>query len=69
MPRSSRAPQKFVEPRSQPVSPSGDYNGRDRGGEDGVVIVAADHHRDGKRSSTYHAFLEGEREERAEPRQ
>ena len=42
----------------------GDYNGRDRGGPDGVVSLLQTTTRDGKRSSTYHAFLEGEAEHR-----
>ena len=33
----------------------------------GVVSLLADHHADGKRSSTYHAFLEGRASQRAEP--
>ena len=44
--------------------PAGDYNGRDRGGPDGVVSLLQTSTRDGKRSSTYHAFLEGETEQR-----
>jgi choline dehydrogenase len=44
--------------------PQGDYNGRDRGGPDGVVSLLQTTTRDGKRSSTYHAFLEGEVERR-----
>jgi choline dehydrogenase-like flavoprotein len=44
--------------------PRGDYNGRDRGGADGVVSLLQTTTRDGKRSSTYHAFLEGEVEQR-----
>jgi choline dehydrogenase len=42
----------------------GDYNGRDRGGPDGVVSLLQTTTRDGKRSSTYHAFLEGDVERR-----
>ena len=45
--------------------PSGDYNGRDRGGPAGVASLFQTTIRDGKRSSTYRAFLEGETEERA----
>ena len=45
--------------------PRGDYNGRDRGGPDGVVSLLQTTTRQGKRSSTYHAFLEGEVEQRA----
>jgi choline dehydrogenase len=44
--------------------PRGDYNGRDRGGPDGVVSLLQTTTRAGKRSSTYHAFLEGEVEQR-----
>ena len=44
--------------------PAGDYNGRDRGGPTGVVSLLQTNTRDGKRSSTYHAFLEGEAEQR-----
>jgi choline dehydrogenase-like flavoprotein len=45
--------------------PAGDYNGRDRGGPAGVVSLLQTTTKDGKRSSTYHAFLEGEPEQRA----
>src|SRR3954453_10707467 len=38
---------------------AGDYNGRDRGGPGGVVSLLQTTTRSGKRSSTYHAFLEG----------
>ena len=44
--------------------PGGDYNGRDRGGPRGVVSLLQTSTRRGKRSSTYHAFLEGETERR-----
>jgi choline dehydrogenase len=44
--------------------PRGDYNGRDRGGPDGVVSLLQTTTRAGRRSSTYHAFLEGEAEQR-----
>jgi choline dehydrogenase len=44
--------------------PAGDYNGRDRGGPAGVVSLLQTTTRDGKRSSTYHAFLEGAVEQR-----
>ena len=37
----------------------GDYNGRDRGGPGGMVSLLQITTRDGKRSSTYHAYLEG----------
>src|SRR5262245_40322702 len=42
----------------------GDYNGRDRGGPDGIVSLFQTTTRSGKRSSTYHAFLEGDVEQR-----
>ena len=44
--------------------PIGDYNGRDRGGPDGVVSLLQTTTRAGKRSSTFHAFLEGDVERR-----
>ena len=37
----------------------GDYNGRDRGGPAGMVSLLQITTRGGRRSSTYHAFLEG----------
>jgi choline dehydrogenase len=42
----------------------GDYNGRDRRGDGGVVSLLQTTTKDGKRASTYHAFLEGEVEGR-----
>ena len=44
--------------------PRGDYNGRDRGGPNGVVSLNQTTTRAGKRSSTYRAFLEGGTERR-----
>jgi choline dehydrogenase len=44
--------------------PAGDYNGRDRGGPTGLVSLLQTTTRDGKRASTYHAFLEGDVESR-----
>ncbi len=44
--------------------PTGDYNGRDRGGPAGVASLVQSTTREGKRSSTYHAFLAGEAEAR-----
>ena len=44
--------------------PRGDYNGRDRGGPAGVCSLFQTSTRQGRRSSTYHAFLEGEAEQR-----
>lgn len=59
------AAEEFVAAAEAAGIPRGDYNGRDRGGPDGVVSLLQTTTRDGKRSSTYHAFLEGKPEERA----
>jgi choline dehydrogenase-like flavoprotein len=56
--------QEFVDAAVATGIPRGDYNGRDRGGPDGVVSLLQTTTRDGKRSSTYHAFLEAEIEQR-----
>jgi choline dehydrogenase len=56
--------QRFVDAAVAAGIPSGDYNGRDRGGPGGVVSLLQTTTRAGKRSSTYHAFLEGEVEQR-----
>jgi choline dehydrogenase len=56
--------QEFVDAAVAAGIPRGDYNGRDRGGHDGVVSLLQTTTRAGKRSSTYHAFLEGEVEQR-----
>ncbi|MGH9231435.1 MAG: GMC family oxidoreductase [Acidimicrobiales bacterium] len=56
--------QQFVDAAVAAGIPSGDYNGRDRGGPDGVVSLLQTTTRAGKRSSTYHAFLEGDVEQR-----
>jgi choline dehydrogenase len=55
---------EFVEAAVASGIPRGDYNGRDRGGPDGVVSLLQTSTRAGKRSSTYHAFLEGDVEQR-----
>jgi choline dehydrogenase-like flavoprotein len=55
---------EFVEAAVAAGIPVGDYNGRDRGEPTGVVSLLQTTTRDGKRSSTYHAFLEGETERR-----
>jgi choline dehydrogenase len=55
---------EFVEAAVAAGIPRGDYNGRDRGGPGGVVSLIQTTTRAGKRSSTYHAFLEGEPERR-----
>ena len=54
----------FVEAAVAAGIPRGDYNGRDRGGAAGLVSLTQHSTRRGKRSSTYHAFLEGETERR-----
>ncbi len=55
---------EFVEAAAAAGIPAGDYNGRDRGGPEGVVSLLQTTTRNGKRASTYHAFLEGEVEQR-----
>ena len=54
----------FVEAAVAAGIPRGDYNGRDRGGAAGLASLTQHSMRRGKRSSTYHAFLEGETERR-----
>src|SRR4029077_9258944 len=56
--------QEFVDAAVAAGIPRGDYNGRDRGGPDGVVSLLQTTTRAGRRSSTYHAFLEGQVEHR-----
>ena len=55
---------QFVDAAVAAGVPMGDYSGRDREGEHGVVSLLQTTTRDGKRASTYHAFLEGEAEGR-----
>ncbi len=55
---------EFVEAAVAAGIPAGDYNGRDRGGPEGVVSLLQTTTRSGRRSSTYHAFLEGDVEQR-----
>jgi choline dehydrogenase len=57
--------QDFVDAAVAAGIPRRDYNGRDRGGPDGAVSLFQTTTRAGKRSSTYHAFLEGEVEQRS----
>jgi choline dehydrogenase len=52
------AAEQFVRAAEAAGIPAGDYNGRDRGGPRGVASLFQTTTRDGKRSSTYHAFLE-----------
>ena len=58
------AAEEFVGAAVAAGIPRGDYNGRDRGGPDGVVSLLQTTTRAGRRSSTYHAFLEGQVEQR-----
>lgn len=59
------AARDFVEAAGISGIANGDYNGRDRGGPAGVASLFQTTTRKGMRSSTYHAFLEGEAEARA----
>lgn len=54
----------FVDAAIEVGIPAGDYNGRDRGGPAGAVSLLQTTTLDGKRSSTFHAFLEGKPETR-----
>ncbi|HJR89628.1 MAG TPA: GMC family oxidoreductase N-terminal domain-containing protein [Aeromicrobium sp.] len=54
----------FVKAASEVGIPVGDYNGRDRGGPAGAVSLMQTTTLAGKRSSTFHAFLEGKPETR-----
>jgi choline dehydrogenase len=54
----------FVKATSESGIPVGDYNGRDRGGPAGAVSLMQTTTLAGKRSSTFHAFLEGKPETR-----
>ena len=55
----------FVDAAVRAGIPAGDYNGRDRLGDEGVVSLHQTTTRNGRRSSTYRAFLEGEPERRS----
>jgi choline dehydrogenase len=59
------AARQFVEAAVAAGIPKGDYNGRNRGGGAGVVSLTQYTTRDGRRASTYQAFLAGEPEQRA----
>lgn len=59
-----RAARGFVDACEAAGIPRGDYNGSDRNRPEGVASLFQTTTRDGKRSSTYHAFLKGEAEER-----
>ena len=58
------AAEAFVAAAEAAGLPRGDYNGRDRGGPTGVASLLQTNTRGGRRSSTYHAYLEGEAEGR-----
>ena len=58
------AAREFVAAAEAAGIPRGDYNGRDRGDATGVVSLVQTSTRQGKRSSTFRAFLEGEAERR-----
>jgi hypothetical protein len=55
---------EFVDAAVASGIPRGDYNGRDRGGPSGVASLFQTTTKQGERSSTYRAFLEGEPESR-----
>jgi len=59
------AAREFVEAAVDAGIPRGDYNGRDRGGPAGIASLMQTSTRNGRRSSTYRAFIEGEAERRA----
>ncbi len=58
------AAEAFVAAAEAAGLPRGDYNGRGRGGPTGVASLLQTNTRGGRRSSTYHAYLEGEAEGR-----
>jgi choline dehydrogenase len=58
------AARDFVKAAATSGIPTGDYNGRDRGGPAGVASLFQTTTRNGMRSSTYRAFLAGEVENR-----
>src|SRR5438067_443710 len=58
------AARQFVEAAVAAGIPKGDYNGRNRGAAAGVVSLTQYTTREGRRASTYQAFLAGEPEQR-----
>ena len=52
------AAQQFVDAAAAAGIPTGDYNGRDRTRPEGVASLFQTTTKDGKRTSTFHAFLE-----------
>jgi choline dehydrogenase-like flavoprotein len=59
------AAREFVLAAEAAGIPRGDYNGRDRGGPSGAASLFQITTKRGRRSTTYHAFLEGEPESRS----
>ena len=59
-----QAAEEFVAAAVAAGIPKGDYNGRNRGGPTGVASLSQTTTRDGRRSSTYQAFLAGAAENR-----
>lgn len=59
------ASRDFVAAANAAGIPQGDYNGKDRYNPSGVVSLMQTNTRAGKRSSTYHAYLENSAEKRA----
>jgi choline dehydrogenase len=59
------ATRQFVVAAEAAGIPRGDYNGKDRLNPEGVSSAHQANTRKGKRSSTYHAYLEGEAEARS----
>lgn len=58
------AAREFIEASEAVGIPRGDYNGRARAGTRGVVSLMQATAKNGRRSSTYRAFLQGETENR-----
>src|SRR5262249_33433538 len=58
------ASRMFVEAAGRAGIPRGDYNGRDRGGPEGVASLVQTNTRKGMRCGTYRAYLEGDVERR-----
>jgi choline dehydrogenase len=58
------ASREFVTAAREMGIPEGDYNGKDRLNKNGVASLFQTTTQDGRRSSTYHAFLKGEAEQR-----
>lgn len=59
------AARQFVQAAGAVGIPSGDYNGSGRNNPNGVASLVQTNTRNGRRSSTYHGYLEGDAEDRA----